>query len=167
VAVDLTVEPMRAGDADAVLAILGEGIAGGTATFETEVPAWSVWSAAHLEVGRLVARDDAGAVVGWTALGPVSSREAYRGVAEVSVYVASGARGLGVGGALLRALIPASEAAGIWTLQTNVFPANEASLALLGSVGFRRVGVRERIGRHGDEWRDTVLLERRSGQIGR
>jgi len=165
--VDVTIEAMRATDAPAVLAILAEGIAAGTATFETEVPTWDAWSAAHLEAGRLVARDPAGAVVGWTALGPVSARAVYRGVAEVSVYVAAHARGHGVGRALLRALIEASEAAGMWTLQTSVFPANRASLALLRSVGFREVGVRERIGQHGDEWRDTVLLERRSQRVGR
>ena len=164
---DVTIEAMRATDAPAVLAILAEGIAAGTATFETEVPTGDAWSAAHLEAGRLVARDPAGAVVGWTALGPVSARAVYRGVAEVSVYVAAHARGHGVGRALLRALIEASEAAGMWTLQTSVFPANRASLALLRSVGFREVGVRERIGQHGDEWRDTVLLERRSQRVGR
>jgi phosphinothricin acetyltransferase len=166
VGVEVEIERMRPDDGDAVLSIYGEGIAGGGATFETEVPSWEEWSAAHLEAGRLVARDRNGVVVGWAALSPVSSRAAYRGVADVSVYVTGWARKGGVGTALLQALIEESEGAGLWTLQTNVFPANRASLALLKSMGFRRVGVRERIGRHGDEWRDTVLLERRSPAVG-
>jgi L-amino acid N-acyltransferase YncA len=164
--VDVRIEPMRSDDGAAVLAIYGQGIEGGGATFETEVPSWDSWSNAHLEAARLVARDDGGRVVGWAALGPASGRPAYRGVAEVSVYVSAEARGRGVGTALLREVIEASEAAGIWTLQTSVFPENAASLALLASVGFRRVGTRERIGWLGDAWRDTVLLERRSAVVG-
>src|SRR5262245_32019090 len=130
---------MEPGDGPDVLAIFAQGIAGGGATFETEVPSWESWSNAHLEAARLVARGGDGRVVGWAALAPTSSRAAYRGVAEVSVYVSAEARGGGVGTALLRELIGASEAAGIWTLQTGVFPENAASLALLASVGFRRV----------------------------
>jgi phosphinothricin acetyltransferase len=157
---------MRDEDAEAVLEIYADGIVGGAATFESSIPTWEEWTSAHLEPARLVARDEAGAVVGWAALSPVSAREVYRGVAEVSVYVAAPARGRGVGRELVQALIDASEAAGIWTLQTSVFPANQASLALLTSTGFRRVGIRERVGRLGNEWRDTVLLERRSRTVG-
>jgi L-amino acid N-acyltransferase YncA len=153
-------------DGAAVLAIYREGIGGGGATFETEVPTWEAWSSGHLEAARLVARDGDGRVLGWAALAPVSGREAYRGVAEVSVYVAAEARGGGVGTALLRTLIGASEDAGIWTLQTSVFSDNAASLAVLASTGFRRVGIRERIGRLGGAWCDTVLLERRSTVVG-
>lgn len=105
-------------------------------------------------------------VLGWAALSPVSSRQVYRGVAEVSVYVAAAARGRGVGKALLRALVEESEANGIWTLQAGIFPENSASIALHESCGFRRVGVRRRIGKLGDAWRDVFLLERRSEKVG-
>ena len=143
------------------MAIYEEGIRTGNATFETSVPSWEDWDAAHLPGCRLVARRD-GEVVAWAALAPVSQRPVYAGVAEVSVYVVSRARRLGVGRALLLALIAASEEAGTWTLQGGIFPENEASLALHRACGFRRVGVRERIARLDGVWRDVVLVERRS-----
>ncbi len=146
---------------DAVAEIYGEGIATGNATFETEVPAWASWDAAHLPDLRLVALDG-GTVVGWAAMSPVSGRCVYRGVAESSVYVAAAARGRGVARALMEELIRRSEAAGIWTIQTGIFPENAASLALHERVGFRVVGVRERLGEHLGRWRDVVFLERRS-----
>ncbi len=164
------VDAMRAADADAVLAIYAEGIASGHATFQTEVPAWAEWDAGHLAAPRLVARDeDSGAVLGWCALSPVSKRAVYAGVAEESVYVAAIARGRGVGRLLLEAMVRASEEAGIWTMQTGIFPENRASLALHEACGFRVLGVRERIGRHaaqGGRWRDVVFLERRSQVAG-
>jgi L-amino acid N-acyltransferase YncA len=159
------VEPMSRDDWEAVRAIFRDGIATGQATFETEAPEWERWNADHLEAGRLVAR--AGdAVIGWAAISPVSGRCVYGGVAEVSVYVGEGQRGRGVGRALLEGLIAASEKAGIWTLQAGVFPDNPASLALHRRCGFREVGRRERIGRLRGEWRDVVLLERRSPTVG-
>src|SRR5262249_26135100 len=118
------------------------------------------WDAAHLDGQRLVAEAE-GRVAGWIALSPVSSRSCYSGVAEVSVYVAEDARGKGVGADLLAALVQSAERDGIWTLQTSVFPENEASLALLRRFGFRAVGTRERIGRLHGVWRDTLLVERR------
>src|SRR5439155_15208731 len=132
------------------------GIATGVDTIDTEAPHWGQWEAAHLTVGRLVARAAAG-VVGWAALSAVSRRRVYEGVAEVSVYVAPEARGAGVGRALLLALIAASEAAGIWTLQGGTYPENAASLRLQTGCGFRVVGRRARIGRMNGVWRDTVL----------
>jgi phosphinothricin acetyltransferase len=143
-----------------VAAIFEEGIATKNATFETEVPRWEAWDASHLPL-RLVAEED-GRIVAWGALAPVSSRCCYRGVAEASLYVAGGYRGHGLGRALLEALIKQADAAGIWTIETGVFPENEASLALLRSCGFRVVGVRERIGQLDGVWRDVVFLERRS-----
>lgn len=145
----------------AVAAIYAEGIRTGNATFETTTPDWDEWARAHLKVGRLVAVDD-GRVVGWAALSPVSRRPTYRGVAEVSIYVSERHRGRGVGARLLAALISASEAAGVWTLQASVFPENRATLRLHRRAGFRDVGRRERIAALGGRWRDTVLLERRS-----
>lgn len=147
-----------------VLAIYQAGIAGGDATFETVAPDWEQWDAGHLEAARLVAlRGER--VAGWAALSPVSARAAYRGVAEVSIYLAPAARGAGIGTRLLAALTVAAEAAGIWTLQATVFPENEATLRLHARAGFRVVGRRERIGRLDGRWRDTLLLERRSPNL--
>ena len=144
-----------------VARIYAQGIATGNATFETEVPSWEEWNAAHLPDHRFVAEAE-GSVLGWIALAPVSSRCCYAGVAEVSAYIAEGARGHGVGAALLERAIESAEAAGLWTLETGVFPENEASLAVLKRFGFREVGVRERLGQMNGHWRDVVLLERRS-----
>jgi len=160
----LVIEAMQATDAARVLEIYRQGIATGHATFETEVPRWDAWDQKHLSHSRVVARVGP-TVIGWAALTPVSARAVYAGVAEVSVYVAENVRAHGVGRALLRALIQASEHAGIWTLQAGIFPENRASIKLHRWCGFREVGVRERIGRMGDRWRDVVLFERRSPAI--
>lgn len=151
--------------AGAVLAIYADGIADGDATFETEVPTWSAFDAARLPDHRFVALVD-GVVAGWVAAGRVSERCAYAGVVEHSVYVQPVRRGRGVGRALLEALIASTEAAGIWTIQSGIFPENQASLALHARTGFRTVGLRERLGRSPDgPWRDVVLLERRSSVV--
>ena len=161
------VDPMRPDDWPAVREIYEEGIAGGNATFEMYAPTWDAWNRSRLRECRLVARDEPeGQVLGWVALSPVSERAVYRGVAELSIYVAAANRGRGVGRALLHRLIADSELAGIWTLQAGVLAENEASLALHRSCGFREVGRRERIGKHGAVWRDVVLLERRSPTVG-
>jgi phosphinothricin acetyltransferase len=163
----LVVEPMTDEDGPAVLEIYGQGIATGVATFETVIPEWRAWTASHRRDCRFVARLD-GRVVGWTAVARYSSREVYAGVAWESVYVDVSARGRGVGAALLAALIPASEAAGIWTLVAGVQANNPASLALHERSGFRRIGVQERVGRDATgRWQDVVLLERRSVVAGR
>jgi L-amino acid N-acyltransferase YncA len=146
----------------AVKAIYEEGIATGNATFQTEAPEWSHWHVAHLPHSRLVALSDAGTVLGWAALAPVSSRPVYSGVAEVSVYISAGQRGRKIGEALLAALIIESEQNGIWTLQAGIFPENVASLRIHAHCGFRQVGYRERIGQMHGVWRDTVLVERRA-----
>lgn len=174
----LVVVPMTADHAAGVLAVYAEGIATGDATFETEVPAWAQWDAARLPDHRLVAVHRAppgeapsvpepDVVLGWVAVSRVSPRAAYAGVVEHSVYVAGAARGRGVGTALVRRLVDSCDAAGIWTIQSGVLAENTASLALHERLGFRRVGVRERIGRRDGRWRDVVLLERRSAVAGR
>lgn len=163
---DVSVEPMRAAHAGEVLEIYRLGIEEGNATFETTAPTWPVFDAAKLPGQRHVALDCAGTVLGWTAASAVSDRCAYAGVVEHSVYVHPGARGRGVAKDLLRALITSAEAAGIWTVQSGVFPENTASLALHRGLGFREIGVRERIGRHHGVWRDVVLIERRSPCVG-
>jgi len=147
-----------------VAEIYWDGMRDGLATFDTEVPSWEAWDAAHLREHRLVA-DLLGEVVGWAALSAASDRRCYYGVAENSVYVAREARGLGIGRALLEALIAGAEGAGIWTIQTSIFPENRASLALHERCGFRVVGTRERVAKRDGVWRDTVFLERRSEVI--
>jgi phosphinothricin acetyltransferase len=142
-----------------------EGIATGNATFETSAPSWEGWDASHLPGLRVVAVDGS-AVLGWAALSRVSDRCVYGGVAEESVYVDAVARGQGIGRRLLEDLIRRSEDAGIWTIQTGIFPENVASLRLHERVGFRVVGIRERLGQLHGSWRDVVFLERRSSRIG-
>lgn len=141
--------------------IYAEGMATRNATFETQLPAWEEWDASHLPTCRLVARTG-DEIVGWAALSPVSSRHVYRGVCEVSVYVAEGARGMGIGRELLQAVIEASEKDGRWTLQASVFPENAATIALHSGCGFRLLGRRERVAQLDGVWRDTLILERRS-----
>jgi L-amino acid N-acyltransferase YncA len=159
------VEKMLPGHWPEVRSVYVEGLATGDATFETDAPEWERWDASHLRACRLVAVAD-GRVAGWAALSPVSARKVYAGVAEVSVYVGADFRGRGFGRALLEALVQASEAEGIWTLQASIFPENAASIALHKACGFREVGRRERVGRLKGRWRDTVLLERRSRTVG-
>ncbi len=162
----LRVRPLRAQDWPEVARIYEDGIRSGSATFETTVPSWEVWDAAHLREHRLVAdAGDPDGVVGWAALSRVSDRCCYGGVAENSVYVARGWQGRGIGRALLERLIVDSERSGIWTIQTGIFPENRASVVLHARCGFRVVGVRERLGRLNGAWRDVLLLERRSALV--
>jgi phosphinothricin acetyltransferase len=159
--VSVQILPMTAAHSPAVLAIYRAGIEEGDATFETEVPDWEGFSGTRLAGHRFVAVSG-GDVLGWVAVSPVSARAVYRGVVEHSVYVDPGARGRGVGRGLLDALIGSTEAAGIWTIQSGIFPENAASVALHKAAGFRVVGTRERLGQHHGRWRDVVLIERRS-----
>jgi phosphinothricin acetyltransferase len=163
----LRIEALQPADWPQVADIYAEGIATGNATFETAPPTWERFDASHLVGHRLVARAAGGEVVAWAALAPVSDRCAYAGVAEESIYVAASARGQGVGRRLLAALLEGAEQAGIWTVQTGIFPENTASVALHRRCGFRVVGVRERIGQLHGRWRDVLLLERRSTVVGR
>jgi L-amino acid N-acyltransferase YncA len=155
------IDHMRPRDWEQVRSIYLEGIRTGHATFETDAPTWEKWNEGHLEIARLVARDG-DRVLGWAALSPTSKRNVYRGVAELTVYVAETARGVGLGRALLEALIQESEQHGIWTLQASIFPENTSSVKLHLRSGFREVGRRERIAMLNGIWRDTLLFERRS-----
>ncbi|MFD6753110.1 GNAT family N-acetyltransferase [Micromonospora gifhornensis] len=159
---EVVLRPMTATDADRVLAIYQAGLDGGQASFETVAPTWAAFDAGRLAAHRLVAVDDAGTLLGWIAVSPTSTRPVYAGVVEHSVYVDPAAQGRGVARLLLDGLIASTEAAGIWTIQSAVFPENTASLALHSRAGFRVVGVRERVARHHGRWRDVTLLERRS-----
>ncbi len=160
-----TAQAMETSDWEQVEAIYLDGIATGNATLEETSPGWQAWDAAHLRFGRLVVRHE-NSILGWAAVTPVSSRCVYAGVAEVSIYVATTARGKGVGRLLLQRLIEECESNGIWTLQAGILPENVASLALHQTVGFREVGRRERLGKLKGQWRDVVLLERRSEVVG-
>ncbi|MCX4808503.1 GNAT family N-acetyltransferase [Streptomyces sp. NBC_01214] len=160
------IEALLAEHAEQVLDIYQSGIDEGNATFETQAPDWAAFDKAKLPDYRFVALDDDGRVSGWVAASAVSDRCAYAGVVEHSVYVHPKARGRGVARTLLDALISSTETAGIWTIQSGIFPENTASLALHARAGFRIIGTRERIGRHHGVWRDVVLLERRSSATG-
>lgn len=160
-----SIRNLKEQDWPAVRSIFEEGIATGNATFETEAPSWEAWDTAHLKGCRLVATD-AERVVGWAALGRVSGRCVYAGVAEVSIYVSAGERGRGIGRRLLQTLVTESEQNGIWTLQAGIFPENTASIALHRNCGFRLIGRREKLGQMKGCWRDVLMFERRSSVIG-
>jgi len=152
-------------DASAVLEIYRQGLDTGEASFETEPPDWATWQAKYHPFCRLV-WDQNGEVQGWAALAPVSARDCYRGVAEVSIYIATDCFGRGIGNKLMAALVEESERQGIWSLYSSIFPENRATLKLHLRHGFRKVGIRERIAQRDGRWRDTLILERRSEKVG-
>lgn len=156
---------LKKADWSQVSSIYQQGIDTGNATFQLDIPNWSDWNIGHLPTCRIVAEVD-NEILGWAALSPVSSRCVYRGVAEVSIYVANRSFGKKIGTKLLDKLISESEKNGIWTLQAGIFPENKASLRIHEKLGFRKVGYREKIGRMNGIWRDTILLERRSDVTG-
>jgi phosphinothricin acetyltransferase len=160
-----SIRKMTEEDWPAVKTIYEEGMATGNATFEREAPSWEEWDAGHLKDCRLVAAVG-GKVAGWAALSRVSGRCVYSGVAEVSIYVAAGERGRGIGKKLLQVLIPESEQNGIWTLQAGIFHENLSSINLHRNCGFRLIGRRERLGQMLGRWRDVLMFERRSPTIG-
>ncbi|GAA3170117.1 GNAT family N-acetyltransferase [Nonomuraea salmonea] len=163
----LEIRPMRESDAAEVLAIYQAGLDTGQASFETVAPSWEGFTASRLPRLRYVAVDtDSGEVLGWVAASQVSARSVYAGVVEHSVYVHPGCQAHGIGRALLTAFVAACEDAGVWTIQSGIFPENTASLALHQAVGFRMVGTRERVGCHHGVWRDVVMVERRSPVVG-
>jgi len=158
---------MQSEDWPSVSSIFQQGICSGISTFETSVPEWEEWNRGHRETCRFVAVSREQVVIGWAVLSQISKREAYCGVAEISIYIHEKSRGQGVGKALLSKLIESSENEGIWTLQAGIFAENEASIKLHLACGFRIIGRRERIARLNGSWHDTVLLERRSLITGR
>jgi L-amino acid N-acyltransferase YncA len=161
----VSIEPLTVDHWETVRSIYLQGIATGNATFQQAAPEWKEWDAGHLQACRMVARVGQD-IVAWAALSPVSSRPVYRGVAEVSIYVAEAARGCGVGAKLMAKLVADSEAEGIWTLQAGIFPENVMSIKLHARAGFRIVGTRSRLGCMNGRWRDVVLLECRSLNVG-
>lgn len=159
------VRSMLASDWFDVIEIYKDGLNTGHAGFIHNIPSWEEWDNSHIKSCRLVCELEH-RVVGWAALSPVSERCVYAGVAEVSVYMSSKCRGIGLGKKLLKQIIGCSEHAEIWTLQSGIFSENEASLAIHQQMGFRQVGFRERIGQVNGIWRDVILLEKRSRLIG-
>jgi phosphinothricin acetyltransferase len=155
------IREMLQNDCDCVLEIFRMGLETRNATFETKVPTWQEWDSKHLQHSRIVSEEN-GIISGWAALSPFSTREVYRGVAEVSIYIASSFRGRKIGSELMEKIIISSEQNGIWTLVSSVFPENEATLRLHSKFGFRIIGKRERIAQLEGKWRDTILMERRS-----
>jgi L-amino acid N-acyltransferase YncA len=162
---EVRIRALRPGDWNEVAEIYRQGISTGNATFETMVPEWDKWDSVHLKECRLVATVN-DSVVAWAALLPVSQRKVYSGVAEVSIYVSEVFKGIGIGRKLMRELIAESEREGFWTLQSVIFPENEASFKLHKEFGFREVGFREKIGKMNGLWRNTLLFERRSRNTG-
>jgi L-amino acid N-acyltransferase YncA len=159
------IRKLRNSDSRAVLKIYQQGLDTGEASFEIEAPNWDTWQAKYLPHSRLVWEQE-GMVQAWAALTPVSVRDCYRGVAEVSIYVATGSLGLGIGGKLMARLVEESERSGIWSLYSSIFPENQATLKLHLGHGFREVGIRERIAQRDGRWRNTLILERRSKKVG-
>jgi len=162
---NIFLRPMTENDWPSVAEIYKQGIETGNATFEKDIPTWEKWNDGHLPDCRIVATID-DSVISWAALTPVSGRCVYAGVAEVSVYVSNKYQGLKIGTKILEKLISESEESGIWTLQAGIFPENKASIKLHENLGFRIIGFREKIGKMDGFWRDTILLERRSKNIG-
>ena len=160
------IRPMRPEDGEKVLEIFQQGINGGNATFDKVAPTWEAWDTKHFNLCRFVLEDENDQVVGWCALQPVSNRDCFKGVAEVSIYLDGSVQGKGLGTILLKKLILDSEEHEFWTLQAGIFPENKVSIAIHQKQGFRTVGTREKIGELNGQWRDIVLLERRSKSVG-
>lgn len=159
---NLEIRKMKPEDGSRIIEIFQQGINGGNATFDSTAPTWEVWDMNHFSNCRFVIEDENEHILGWCALKPISNRDCYSGVAEVSIYIADEIQGKGFGTLLLKKLILDSEENGFWTLQAGIFPENNASISLHQKQGFRIVGTRDKIGKMNGEWRDVVLLERRS-----
>jgi L-amino acid N-acyltransferase YncA len=159
------IREMQQSDGSRVLEIYKSGLDTKNATFETQVPSWPDWDSKHLKHSRFIYEEE-GAILGWAALSPVSSREAYKGVVEVSIYIDTNFIGKGIGSKLMKQLIEASEKNGIWTLFSSVFPENIATIKLHEKFGFRNIGFREKIALHFGKWRNTIIMERRSKIVG-
>lgn len=160
------IRPMQAEDGEKVLEIFQQGINGGNATFDQIVPTWESWDTKHFNICRFVLENEQNEIVGWCALQPVSSRDCFKGVAEVSIYLDGSVQGRGLGTMLMEKLILDSEEHNFWTLQAGIFPENKVSIKIHERQGFRIVGTREKIGEMNGNWRDIILLERRSKLVG-
>ena len=160
------IREMQPEDGEVVLKIFQEGIDSDNATFDEEPPTWEVWDTKHFNLCRWILENENNEIVGWAAIQPISNRDCFRGVAEVSIYLTAKAQGKGLGQILLKKLILSSEENRFWTLQSGIFPENEASIAVHHKLGFVTVGRREKIAKMNNKWRDIVLLEKRSTTVG-
>ncbi|HPW88186.1 MAG TPA: N-acetyltransferase family protein [Kaistella chaponensis] len=160
------IRPMQPEDGEKVIEIFEEGIAGGNATFDQSAPSWEVWDQKFFNVCRFVLETEDHEILGWAALQPVSNRDCFKGVAEISIYMKNAAQGKGFGSMLLKKLVLDSEEHQFWTLQSGIFPENEPSIIIHKKLGFREVGRREKLGQMNGVWRDIILLERRSKIVG-
>ena len=160
------IRPMQPEDGEKVIEIFEEGIAGGNATFDQSAPSWEVWDQKFFNVCRFVLETEDHEILGWAALQPVSNRDCFKGVAEISIYMKNAAQGKGFGSMLLKKLVLDSEEHQFWTLQSGIFPENEPSIIIHKKLGFREVGRREKLGQMNEVWRDIILLERRSKIVG-
>lgn len=156
------IREMLPDDGKRVLEIFQQGIDGGNATFDKEVPTWESWDMNFYRTCRWILENDKSEIIGWAALKPISNRDCYRGVAEISIYIDIAYQGKGLGTVLMKKLILDSEEHGFWTLQSGIFPENQVSIHLHEKLGFRIVGTRERIAEMKGKWRDVILMERRS-----
>ncbi|WP_087974399.1 GNAT family N-acetyltransferase [Oceanobacillus rekensis] len=159
------ISKMEEKDWEQVRDIFIQGIQTGNATFDTDAPSWEEWDRGHIHACRLVVSNGE-KLLGWAALSQVSSRRAFAGIAELSIYLSVDSVGKGIGSKLIQAVIESSEAAGFWTLQSGIFPENTASIHLHKKVGFREIGVRKQLGKMNGRWRDVVMMERRSEIVG-
>ena len=160
------IRPMQPEDGEKVIEIFEEGIAGGNATFDQSAPSWEVWDQKFFNVCRFVLETEDHEILGWAALQPVSNRDCFKGVAEISIYMKNAAQGKGFGSMLLKKLVLDSEEHQFWTLQSGIFPENEPSIIIHKKLGFREVGRREKLGQMNGVWRDIILLERRGKIVG-
>ena len=160
------IRPMQPEDGEKVIEIFEEGIAGGNATFDQSAPSWEVWDQKFFNVCRFGLETEDHEILGWAALQPVSNRDCFKGVAEISIYMKNAAQGKGFGSMLLKKLVLDSEEHQFWTLQSGIFPENEPSIIIHKKLGFREVGRREKLGQMNGVWRDIILLERRSKIVG-
>lgn len=156
------IREMLPDDGKRVLEIFQQGIDGGNATFDKDVPTWESWDMNFYRTCRWILENDKSEIIGWAALKPISNRDCYRGVAEISIYIDNAYQGKGLGTVLMKKLILDSEEHGFWTLQSGIFPENQVSIHLHEKLGFRIVGTRERIAEMKGNWRDVILMERRS-----
>jgi phosphinothricin acetyltransferase len=147
-------------DVAAITRIYNQGIAEGTATFETrlrEDEHVMAWFGTRFPV---VVVESSGEVIAFASTSEYRARECYAGIAEFSVYVDRAHRGRGAGRIAMETLSMAARAAGFGKLVSRVFIENLASRALLRDLGFREVGIYERHARLGDAWKDVVIVEK-------
>jgi L-amino acid N-acyltransferase YncA len=163
------VNPVRvraatAADVDAICRIYNQGIEDRVATLETELRTPDErrhWLAARSPRHPvIVAEITEGDILGWGSLNLYNAREAYRFVADFSIYVERRARGKGVGQVMLTRLVELAREHGYHKLVLSAFPTNASGMALYTKLGFRTVGIYKEQGRLDGRWVDTIVMEK-------